>query len=112
MSLPPANLRGARVFPAGSGRPGCGEESRMLQFTATPEEEGEERLGTLPSSPKPASWGPAGPLVYTRRPGGGGPIPASSKCNCVWTLKRNCVKWAAALKSTALFGMEICFCQN
>lgn len=43
----------------------------MLQFTATPEEEWEERLGTLPSSPKLASWGPAGPLVYTRRPGGG-----------------------------------------
>ena len=83
----------------------------MLLFMATPEEEGEEKLGTLPSSLRPASWGPAGPLVYTQRPGGGGggPTRASSKCNCVWTLKRNCVKWAAALKSTTLFGMEICF---
>ena len=29
---------------------------------------------------------------------GGGWMQTSSKCNCIWTLKRNCAKWTGALK--------------
>lgn len=112
--------KGLRLFPAGSSWPpgafvfgeGLGEGSRMLKVTATPRGWAGSRQRWGPPPPLPGR--PAGAQLGSLFTWGGRgrPVQASSKCNCIWTLKRNCVKWAAALKSTALFGMEICFFQN
>lgn len=49
-------------------------------------------------------WGGQGEVV------GGWRRPSVGKfqCNCIWTLKRNCVEWAVAARSAALFGVEMC----
>lgn len=59
---------------------------------------------TLRSSPRAGQLGPSWAACLHgeargRGEAGGGRIQASSKRNCIWTLKRNRVKWAAALKS-------------
>lgn len=121
MWLPGANLRASRSYEPFPGQ-------RQTSWWG-----GASRRGPPPWAERPGGWrlqaasdppflpgagqlGPSWALVYAGRPGAGGgrggPVQASSKCNCIWTLKRNCVKWAAAPRSAALFGVEICFFQN
>lgn len=65
---------------------------------------------TLPPPPEQAAVSQLGHLFTLGGGGGGGGLsPALAKYNCAWTLKRNCVKWAEATESSALFGLEICF---